>query len=66
MPNSARTSALRAAAIRRVNRQTAAVTDTVRAWKALRDVEKVEGDTHIATLALRAALDNLECEMEKK
>ncbi len=58
-------STLRVAATRRINRQTAAVADTVRAWQALREVEKTGGDAQTAMLALRNALVNLEHEMEK-
>jgi hypothetical protein len=56
---------LRAAATRRINRQVAAVGDTVRAWQLLRASEKEGGDTADAMKTLRAALDALEYEMEK-
>jgi hypothetical protein len=60
-----KSTSLRAAAIRRVNRQAAAVTATVRAWQALKEIEKVGGDAQVAMKDLRAALENLEHEMEK-
>ena len=57
-------SGLRAAATRRINRQNAAVAETVRAWKVLREAEEAKGDTQAAILALRVALENLDREME--
>jgi hypothetical protein len=56
---------LRAAATHRANRQAAVIAATVRAWQALREVERASGDIHTTMLALRTALDNLEYEMEK-
>ena len=56
---------LRAATMRRINRQTAAVAATIRAWQALREAEETNGDTETAMSALRTALDNLEYEIEK-
>lgn len=63
MPKS--TTSLREATQRRINRQAAAIAETVRAWQALREAEKVSGDTETAMLTLRTALDTLEHEMEK-
>ena len=57
-------SALRAAAQRRLTRQATAVSDTVRAWQALRTGEEAGGDISAAMITLRNALDNLQHEME--